>query len=288
MSLAPTIETRKVTIELPEPVYRLLAQIADATQLSLETLAAQSVSGNLPPSVETAPSSLRDELLAMQALPPDELLQIANLRVDAEDEAKHLSLLEKNSDGGLNKEESEELSALRLAADELMVRKAYAWALLRWRGYRVPPLDDLPLKRAMPVVPENIRRQVFAEAHYRCEYCQTSHRLLGMPPTLDHILPIALGGSDTRENLAAACYRCNEYKGAKTHALDPLSGDLVPLFNPRTQVWSEHFTWANGGTHIVGLTAWGRATVVALRLNNEYVVEARALWIAREWHPPSD
>ena len=36
------------------------------------------------------------------------------------------------------------------------------------------------------------------------------------------------------------------------------------------------------------LTTTGRATAVALRLNNEYVVEARTLWIAREWHPPSD
>jgi hypothetical protein len=43
---------------------------------------------------------------------------------------------------------------------------------------------------------------------------------------------------------------------------------------------------ANGGTHIVGLTPTGRATVLALRLNNDYVVEARVLWIARQWHPP--
>jgi hypothetical protein len=49
-----------------------------------------------------------------------------------------------------------------------------------------------------------------------------------------------------------------------------------------------YFAWANGGTHIVGLTPTGRATVLALRFNNEYVVEARTLWIAKEWHPPSD
>jgi hypothetical protein len=63
---------------------------------------------------------------------------------------------------------------------------------------------------------------------------------------------------------------------------------LVPLFHPRTQLWHEHSAWANGGAHIVGLTPTGRATVVALRLDNEYVVEARALWIAREWHPPAE
>lgn len=49
----------------------------------------------------------------------------------------------------------------------------------------------------------------------------------------------------------------------------------------------DHFAWANGGTHIVGLTPTGRATVLALRLNNDLVVEARILWIARQWHPPA-
>lgn len=140
----------------------------------------------------------------------------------------------------------------------------------------------------MSVIPYSVRQQVFREANYRCEYCQTSHRLIGMPPVIEHIKPQAFGGGDSRDNLAAACYRCNEFKGAKTHAIDPESGQLIPLFNPRTQKWLEHFAWANGGTHIVGLTATGRATVVTLRLNNEYVVEARTLWIAREWHPPTD
>jgi hypothetical protein len=111
---------------------------------------------------------------------------------------------------------------------------------------------------------------------------------MGMPLVIDHILPRSLRGSDEPENLAAACYRCNEFKQAKTHDLDPATGDLEPLFHPRQQNWSKHFQWVNGGTHITGLTPTGRATVVALRLNNEYVVESRALWIAREWHPPND
>jgi hypothetical protein len=112
--------------------------------------------------------------------------------------------------------------------------------------------------------------------------------VIGMPLVVDHVLPRALGGSDTPDNLCAACYRCNEYRGAKTHDIDPLTGALTPLFNPRTQIWRAHLAWANGGSHIVGLTPTGRATVRALRLNNEYVVEARILWIARQWHPPAE
>jgi 5-methylcytosine-specific restriction endonuclease McrA len=139
----------------------------------------------------------------------------------------------------------------------------------------------------MTTLPESLRQQVFARAQHRCEYCLTSRRVIGMPLVIDHITPKALGGSDDPGNLCAACYRCNEHKGVKTHDLDPVSGEFVPLFHPRHHSWGDHLSWANGGTHIVGLTPTGRATVLALRLNNDYVVEARVLWIARQWHPPA-
>lgn len=139
----------------------------------------------------------------------------------------------------------------------------------------------------MPIS-DKIRQQIISQAGYRCAYCQTSHRLVGMPPVIDHIIPLALGGSDHISNLAAACYRCNEFKGAKTQATDPATGQMVNLFHPRQQLWADHFAWANGGIHIIGLTPAGRATVIALRLNNQYIVEARMIWIEREWHPPID
>lgn len=138
----------------------------------------------------------------------------------------------------------------------------------------------------MATLPESLRQQVFARAGHRCEYCLTSRRVIGMPLVVDHINPKALGGTDDPDNLCAACYRCNEYKGAKTHDLDPGSGEFASLFHPRLHFWGEHMARANGGTHIVGLTATGRATVLALRLNNDHIVEARVLWIARQWHPP--
>lgn len=49
-----TMTPVRVTIELPEPVFRQLARIAEATQQSVEVLAAQSVVSNLPPSVDNA------------------------------------------------------------------------------------------------------------------------------------------------------------------------------------------------------------------------------------------
>ena len=140
----------------------------------------------------------------------------------------------------------------------------------------------------MSSISKSLRQQVINEASYRCEYCRTSSRLTGMPLVMDHILPSSLGGNDERENLAACCYRCNEFKGAKITANDPVKNESISLFNPRLQRWLDHFQWANGGTHIIGITAIGRATVLALRLNNEDVVQARAIWISLSWHPPND
>jgi HNH endonuclease len=133
-----------------------------------------------------------------------------------------------------------------------------------------------------------LRQQVIVAADYRCEYCKSSSRLTGTPLVMEHILPRSLSGTDDPENLAASCYRCNEFKGAKTHATDPDTNQLVELFNPRIQTWAKHFMWKNNGTLIAGLTNIGRATVIALRLNNENIVEARTFWVEVGWHPPTD
>jgi hypothetical protein len=138
----------------------------------------------------------------------------------------------------------------------------------------------------MSTIPELIRHQVFARAHHCCEYCQTARRLIGMPLVIDHIIPLSRNGTDEFANLAAACYRCNEYKGARTEGVDPATNELAPLFNPRIHRWREHLQWVDGGRHIAGITPIGRATVLTLRLNNDYVVESRMLWVHQGWHPP--
>jgi hypothetical protein len=108
-------------------------------------LAAQSITGNLPPSVENAPPEVQAELLALQHLPDDELKEIAYDQLPPETQQRHLDLLEKNQAASLTPAERQELSALRLMADRLMLRKAYAWNVLRWRGRRIPALSELPL-----------------------------------------------------------------------------------------------------------------------------------------------
>lgn len=71
------------------------------------------------------------------------------------------------------------------------------------------------------------------------------------------------------------CRMCNEFKGSHTTGMDPLTGQIMPLFNPRQQNWIDHFAWEDSGIRIIGLTAVGRATVVTLQMNHEVIVPAR-------------
>jgi len=137
-------------------------------------------------------------------------------------------------------------------------------------------------------VSASLRRQVAQDARHRCGYCLTPEPILGRPMVIDHIMPKARGGTSVRENLWLACRRCNEFKGSRTHAVDPVTDVEVALFNPRRQSWPVHFAWSEDGTEIVGLTAIGRATVACLRLNNDEIVGARWLWAQAGWHPPAD
>src|SRR5437660_978004 len=77
--------------------------------------------------------------------------------------------------------------------------------------------------------------------------------------------------TNSAEILALACFDCNRFKGSDVASIDPLSGELTPLFNPRTQKWHEHFT--NEGGRIVPRTAVGRVTELVLKLNLQSRVE---------------
>lgn len=137
-------------------------------------------------------------------------------------------------------------------------------------------------------IPQAIRERVAAEAQYRCGYCQTQQAVIGIPLHIEHIIPEAAGGSSEEENLWLACSLCNNYKGTQTHALDPASQETLPLFNPRTQIWHDHFAWSADSTEIIGLTPTGRATVSALKMNQPSMLRARRRWNKVGWHPPKD
>ncbi len=140
---------------------------------------------------------------------------------------------------------------------------------------------------ARPYLADAVREKVAAAAQYRCGYCQTSQLITGMPMHIEHLIPLAAGGRSDEENLWLACPLCNGYKGVQTYAPDPETGETVALFNPRQQVWNDHFRWSDHSAEIVGLTPCGRATVMALKLNNENITRARRRWVLAGWHPPT-
>ncbi|MFP4437367.1 MAG: hypothetical protein ACLFVO_08985 [Chloroflexaceae bacterium] len=81
---------------------------------------------------------------------------------------------------------------------------------------------------------------------------------------------------------------CNDHKSERVAALDPQSGEVVRLFDPRRQHWTDHFVWIDNGTVIRGLTATRRATILALNLNRPALVRARRAWVSVGWHPPAE
>lgn len=137
-------------------------------------------------------------------------------------------------------------------------------------------------------ISEEVRARVRLQAKNQCGYCRSLQKYVLGVLEIEHIIPKALGGTDDEENLWLSCRLCNSFKGVQTQARDPVTNRKVKLFNPRQQKWSRHFAWTNNGTHIMGLTACGRATVLALQLNNTYAVTVRQAWVSVGWHPPTE
>ena len=139
----------------------------------------------------------------------------------------------------------------------------------------------------MSYLPDKLRQLIAAQAQNRCGYCLGEQRYILAPLEIDHLWPTAAGGTDDEENLWLACPLCNSYKGFVTHEIDPLTQRKVRLFNPRKQDWKRHFKIVNG-IEIVGQTACGRATVVALQMNNPLALTVRHNWFLAGWYPPED
>ncbi|MBW4674777.1 MAG: HNH endonuclease [Desmonostoc geniculatum HA4340-LM1] len=137
------------------------------------------------------------------------------------------------------------------------------------------------------------KKFVRERAKFLCEYCHSSEEASAALFSIDHIMPQSLGGSDDRDNLGLACQRCNGYRYNFTTGIDPNTGEIIPLFNPREQKWYDRFIWSADGLKIVGITSTGRATCNRLDLNDERynegsILKARRLWIKGGWHPPDE
>jgi hypothetical protein len=129
----------------------------------------------------------------------------------------------------------------------------------------------------------DLRQLVFDRAEGRCEYCLLPQGVAAHKHEPDHIIPKQHDGETQADNLALACVRCNRYKGYNVGSFDPETGELVPFYNPRTQVWSVHFQLE--GALIRPLTPEGRVTAKMLHFNDADRVEERQRLIAVKLYP---
>ena len=133
-------------------------------------------------------------------------------------------------------------------------------------------------------MPAQLRRVVVERAGHRCEYCRLAQAGQEAAFHIDHVVPEAVGGETEAGNLALACVSCSLRKGARQSGRDPESGREMPLFNPRHEVWREHFRW--DGAMVAGVTPTGRATIAALRLNRPLILAIRGEETFHGRHPP--
>jgi len=130
-----------------------------------------------------------------------------------------------------------------------------------------------------------LRNSLLAADDHQCAYCQTRQSNSGFPMVVDHIIPVSKNGPTAFENLCFSCHRCNLFKNERTHHQDPLTGNLTALFHPRRDSWADHFRWDEDGIFLTAITGVGRATLLALQMNNDVIIDARRKWVAVGWHP---
>lgn len=117
------------------------------------------------------------------------------------------------------------------------------------------------------------RQMIRQRAGNRCEYCHLPQEFSGLRFHVEHIVARQHRGTDDVGNLALACPECNCHKGTTLTGVDPGTGQVTPLFHPRRDHWSDHFTVNEGS--IVGKTPTGRATAPLLELNNDEPLRLR-------------
>ena len=138
-------------------------------------------------------------------------------------------------------------------------------------------------------IPNVIQQAVRNRANFLCEYCHNSEKWQYVMFTIEHVIPVSLGGDDSFENLALSCFACNRRKSNKIKGFDPQANKIVQLFNPRAHQWNEHFVWSRDKLFIVGLSSIGKATIHELELNRDRIINIRKadLKVLRH-HPEND
>lgn len=118
----------------------------------------------------------------------------------------------------------------------------------------------------MTYIPERLRQLIISRANFCCEYCLMPDEQRLYAHEVDHIIAEKHQGETIAENLCYSCFECNRHKGSDLSSFDRVTGEVVTLFNPRTDHWEDHFRL--DGAKIEPQTAKGRVTVFLLHMND--------------------
>jgi hypothetical protein len=133
-------------------------------------------------------------------------------------------------------------------------------------------------------IPAAIRRLVRERAQQTCEYCLIHETDALLPHEPDHIVAVKHRGETNDSNLAWTCFTCNRAKSSDLSSIDIETKKLVRLFNPRVDVWGEHFRLERSGK-IIALTDVARVTEFLLKLNKPEHVEIRRMLNSSRRYP---
>lgn len=136
---------------------------------------------------------------------------------------------------------------------------------------------------SLTYIPSTLREKVRLRANRRCEYCLLFEEYAHFSHEADHIIAEKHAGETVFDNLAWSCFDCNRHKGSDVASVDPISQKIIPLFNPRTESWHDHFEILDG--QILPLTATGRVTVHLLKFNLIARIEVRATLAKANCYP---
>ena len=132
-------------------------------------------------------------------------------------------------------------------------------------------------------ISERLKKLVAESVENLCEYCLIGEGDTFLGCQYEHIISVKHGGPTTAENLAYACAFCNRQKGSDIGSIVWETGEFVRFFNPRTDLWHEHFRLE--GAQIAPLTAIGEVTARILGFNSADSIQERQSLIEQELYP---
>ena len=132
-------------------------------------------------------------------------------------------------------------------------------------------------------ISEGFRELVAARAAYLCEYCLIHEMDTFLDCQVDHIISLKHDGQAEPDNLAYACAFCNRSKGSDVGSVLLPSRQFTRFFNPRTDLWADHFRLS--AATIVPVASIGRATARILGFNGDDRILERQTLIAMGRYP---